>query len=148
MSVSPFLELSLNELYDILKLRSEIFVVEQKCPYLDPDGLDKKALHLTAKTDEGEIVGTLRILPAGAAQPDAAMIGRVVISPKYRGQNLCRPMLNMAIAYIKDSLCEGRIMVQAQAHLSELYGSVGFKAVGEIYPEDGIPHVDMLLLLP
>jgi ElaA protein len=146
--IKPFEALGLGELYSLLKLRSEVFVVEQTCPYLDPDGNDPQGHHMLVYNSAQTLIGCLRILPKGTVHPEYASIGRVVVAPSHRGQGLSRPMLEQAINYAAAQFGACEIFIQAQAHLTGLYGSVGFEPVSEVYPEDGIPHVDMLLRLP
>lgn len=144
--IKVFDQLSLQELYTILTLRTDVFVVEQACPYPEIDGKDPNCLHLLA-TDEGELVAYLRILPAGLSY-DKVSIGRVVIKPSYRGKGLGRPMMEQAIHYITTEWKESEIKIGAQAHLAKFYGSLGFEAVSEVYLEDDIPHLDMLYSKP
>lgn len=137
-----FDELSLHDLYDILQLRSRIFVVEQNAVYLDADGLDKIAHHLLFRTDHGQLVAYCRLLPPGSLFPDAA-IGRVVVDSNHRGQGLAREMLRLAIPKCLDLYQVDKIHISAQKYLHDLYASFGFKAVTADYLEDGIVHVGM-----
>jgi len=130
-----------KELIDMLRIRSEIFVVEQNCPYLDIDGYDEVAMHLLAK-DKGEIIGCLRILPEGR-YPDAS-IGRVVVRPEYRRQGIAKIMLDMAVAETLRRFKCSKIMLGSQIYATGLYESAGFKQIGEEYLEDGIPHIHMV----
>ena len=127
-----FSELTASELYAILELRARVFVVEQKCAYLDPDGLDRTARHLWAAQD-GQLVAYARILSA------PTRIGRVVTAPEVRGTGLGRELMRRAIANTK-----GPIRLSAQAHLERFYNELGFVRVGEPYDEDGIPHIGMI----
>ncbi|HFU4000018.1 TPA: GNAT family N-acetyltransferase [Streptococcus suis] len=144
--IKAFDQLSLQELYSILTLRTDVFVVEQACPYPEVDGKDPNCLHLLG-TDEGELVAYLRILPAGLSY-DEVSIGRVVIKSSYRGKGLGRPMMEQAILYITNEWKESQIKIGAQAHLAKFYGSLGFEPVSEVYLEDNIPHLDMLYSKP
>lgn len=137
-----FDELSLHDLYDILQLRSRVFVVEQNAIYLDADGLDKGAHHLLFRTDHGQLVAYCRLLPPGSQFPDAA-IGRVVVDPAHRGQGLARAMLRQAIPKCLALYQVNKIHISAQKYLHDLYASFGFKAVSADYLEDGILHVGM-----
>ncbi|MBO4107075.1 GNAT family N-acetyltransferase [Streptococcus suis] len=144
--IKAFDQLSLQELYTILTLRTNVFVVEQACPYPEVDGKDPKSLHILG-TDNGELVAYLRILPAGLSY-DVVSIGRVVIKPSHRGRGLGRPMMEKAIHYITNEWKESQIKIGAQAYLEKFYQSLGFKPVSEVYLEDDIPHLDMVYSKP
>ncbi|HFI0237767.1 TPA: GNAT family N-acetyltransferase [Streptococcus suis] len=144
--IKAFDQLSLQELYSILTLRTDVFVVEQGCPYPEVDGKDPNCLHLLG-TDGGELVAYLRILPAGLSY-DEVSIGRVVIKSSHRGKGLGRPMMEQAIHFITNEWKESQIKIGAQAHLEKFYGSLGFEPVSEVYLEDNIPHLDMLYSKP
>ena len=144
--IKAFDQLSLQELYTILTLRTNIFVVEQACPYPEVDGKDPNCLHLLG-TINGELVAYLRILPAGLRY-DKVSIGRVVIKPSHRGKGLGRLMMEQAIHYITNEWKESQIIIGAQAYLEKFYQSLGFKPVSEVYLEDDIPHLDMLYSKP
>jgi ElaA protein len=128
-------------LYAVLGLRAQVFVVEQHCFYLDPDGKDLIARHLLAYR-EGALVGYLRIVPPGASFPEHA-IGRVLVVPGARSDGVGRALMREALAAIERS--QGRVPVSlaAQAHLRAWYEAMGFQAVGEVYEEAGVPHLDM-----
>lgn len=140
--IKTFDQLTGEEVYKLLKLRSEVFVVEQNCVYLDPDGKDQQSYHLYLE-DEGEIVACTRLLNKGVAYKQAS-IGRVIVKKDYRGKGLSRELLLKAISFIEETMKETEIKIQAQAYLFDFYGSFGFKAISEKYLEDGIPHIDML----
>lgn len=140
--IKKFTELNVEEMYKILALRNEIFIVEQECPYLDCDNKDKKSYHLFAEED-GEIVSYLRILEKGVSY-DEISIGRVAVKKNYRGNGISREMMLNAIEFIENELFETTIKIQAQAYLRGFYSSLGFKAVSEEYLEDNISHIDML----
>ena len=144
--IKAFDQLSLQELYTILTLRTNIFVVEQACPYPEVDGKDPNCLHLLG-TINGELVAYLRILPAGLRY-DKVSIGRVVIKPSHRGKGLGRLMMEQAIHCITNEWKESQIKIGAQAYLEKFYQSLGFKPVSEVYLEDDIPHLDMLYSKP
>ncbi|BCP60766.1 GNAT family N-acetyltransferase [Streptococcus parasuis] len=144
--IKAFDQLSLQELYAILILRTNVFVVEQACPYPEVDGKDPNCLHLLG-TDEGELVAYLRILPAGLNY-DEVSIGRVVIKSSHRGKGLGRPMMEQAIQFITNEWKESQIKIGAQAHLEKFYSSLGFEPVSEVYLEDEIPHLDMFYTKP
>ena len=139
--IKSFENLSVNELYDILRLRSEIFVVEQNCVYLDLDGKDKLALHLFGEF-EGKIVAYSRLFKAGISF-DNASIGRVVIDAKYRDRKWGHDLMREAIAGIKTHFGESKITIGAQLYLKKFYESQGFVQTSEMYLEDDIPHIEM-----
>ena len=139
--IKKFEELTTEELYEILKLRSDVFVVEQECVYPDCDGRDIHAQHLYVEKDN-EIVGYLRILEKGQTFDELA-IGRVVVREDYRGIGLARHMMSKALMFINDYLHEHTVKLSAQEHLTDFYKSVGFYTISEAYVEDGIPHIDM-----
>jgi ElaA protein len=137
-----FDELTTTELYGILRLRTEIFVVEQDCVYQDIDNKDQKAHHIFA-VDQNEIVAYARIFKAGDYFQEAS-IGRVIVSDKRRGKGLARSMMLQAIAYITEHFETKSIRISAQTYLEEFYAGLGFKAVGMSYLEDGLPHIGMV----
>jgi ElaA protein len=133
-----FAELTVDELYAILELRSRVFVVEQTCAYLDPDGADQSSRHLWA--DEGGVIHAyLRIVPAGEKFAEIS-IGRVITAPEARGTGLGKELMRRGIA----ACGAAPIRIGAQAHLEKFYGELGFARASEPYDEDGIPHIEML----
>jgi ElaA protein len=139
--IKPFEALSVNELYDILQLRSEIFVVEQNCVYLDLDGKDKVALHLFAEF-EGRIVAHARLFKPGISF-DYSSIGRVVVAVNYRDRKWGHDLMREAIAGIAAHYGESKITIGAQLYLKKFYESHGFVQTSEMYLEDDIPHIEM-----
>ncbi|MGM0846496.1 MAG: GNAT family N-acetyltransferase [Bacillota bacterium] len=138
-----FDELINSELYNLLKERTLVFVVEQNCPYLEVDGKDPFSYHLF-KEDDGEIIAYLRILPAGVSYQEVS-IGRVFVKKEFRGQGLAEELIKKGLEFIQKELNETTVKIQAQDYLRKFYGSFGFQAISETYLEDNIPHVDMLL---
>lgn len=132
---------SAHELYALLKLRVDVFVVEQNCPYPELDGKDDQALHLMLKRGE-EIIAAARIFPPHDEKP--AKIGRVVVSPDHRGERLGDALMREALNACAERFPGVPVFLSAQSHLQKFYGSFGFKPVSDEYLEDGIPHVDML----
>ena len=141
--IKKFNELTNVELYTLLKERTAVFVVEQNCPYLEVDGKDLESFHLFAEK-QGEIVAYLRILPPGVSYPEASL-GRIFVKKEYRGQGFAEELVSRGIDYTKQELKEERIKIQAQDYLRNFYQSFGFQAISEVYLEDNIPHIDMLL---
>ena len=139
--IKSFESLSVNELYDILRLRSEIFVVEQNCVYLDPDGKDKLALHLFGEY-QGKIVAYSRLFKAGISF-DFASIGRVVVDANYRNKKWGHDLMREAITGIQSHFGESKITIGAQLYLKKFYESHGFVQTSDMYLEDDIPHIEM-----
>ena len=143
-SCKHFDELSTQELYDLLRLRSEVFVVEQDCVYLDLDGKDQKAWHLFA-TENDKIVACVRILATGASYPDAASIGRVCSHLSVRKRAIGQDLMQRSIAKARALFPGEPIRIGAQLYLLKFYNTLGFAQSSEEYLEDGIPHIEMLL---
>lgn len=143
LTIKQFNQLTPIELYEILKLRNDIFIVEQNCPYHDIDGYDPQAYHLFSKDAEGHVCGCLRILNPGQTFEEAA-IGRLVVRKDQRHTGIARRMMNRAITFVQHELSETRIKIEAQEYLLRFYTSVGFQQCSEMFLEDGIPHVVML----
>ena len=140
--IKNFEELSLTQLYDILQLRSEVFVVEQDCVYQDIDGKDQKALHILGYRDE-VLVAYTRCFDKGYYFEEAA-IGRVIVKENYRKYGYGHEILKSSINAIKERFKTEKIKLSAQQYLIEFYKAHGFKTTGEGYLEDGIPHIAML----
>lgn len=139
--IKSFETLSVNELYDIMRLRSEIFVVEQNCVYLDLDGKDKVALHLYGEF-EGKIVAYSRLFKPGISFENAS-IGRVVVDANYRERKWGHDLMREAIAGIQSHFGESKITIGAQLYLKKFYESHGFVQTSDMYLEDDIPHIEM-----
>jgi len=144
-AVKTFDELSIRELYDIMQLRSEVFVVEQDCVYQDLDGRDENALHVIGRKDD-KIVAYTRIFKPGDYFKEAS-IGRVVVRASERKHSYGRKIMEASIKVIEEDLQENTIHLSAQTYLEKFYNSLGFKAQGTAYLEDGIPHVGMVKTL-
>lgn len=134
-----FGELTTEQLYRIVELRERVFVVEQRCVYLDADGVDRVARHLWAESGAVVIDAYLRIVPAGVKFAEVA-IGRVVVAPHARGTGLGKELMLRGIAAVGTV----PIRIGAQAHLEKFYSELGFTRVSDDYDDDGIPHLDML----
>ena len=139
--VKAFEELSPAELYAILRLRVEVFMLEQKCLYPDLDGLDRQALHVWLSED-WELAAYLRLLPRGV-RSENVMIGRVIAVR--RGCGLGARVMREGIRAAREKLGAGRICLEAQVYAQGFYEKLGFRRVSEPFDEDGIPHVKMLL---
>jgi ElaA protein len=139
--IKRFTALSTSELYNLLQLRSEVFVVEQNCVYQDIDGKDQKALHLIGEIDS-EIVAYARLFEAGDYFENAS-IGRVVVGIDYRDKKWGHALMQQAISGIEDHFKTKNITISAQLYLQQFYESHGFVATSEMYLEDDIPHIEM-----
>ena len=140
--LKAFHELSVDELYDLLRLRSEVFVVEQNCVFLDLDDKDQKCYHLLLY-QENELVAYTRIVPAGLSYKEVA-IGRVVSSPAYRGRGLGREVMELTLTSCNQLFGPCDIRLGAQTYALGFYESLGFKSDGDTYDEDGIEHIEMV----
>lgn len=139
---SVFAELDARQLYAALRLRQEVFVVEQACLYLDLDNLDQEAIHMLCWQD-GELLGYQRCLAPGASFPESAL-GRVAVSARARGRQLGRELVRRGISHNLQRWPRQGIRINAQAYLEDFYRSLGFAAAGDVFDEDGIPHIRML----
>lgn len=139
--IKSFNELTTSELYKILQLRSEVFVVEQNCVYQDIDFKDQKALHVLG-FDNNILIGFCRLFKAGDYF-DNASIGRVVVDFQYRDKKIGHELMKVAIAGISTHFETNKITISAQLYLKKFYESHGFVASSETYLEDNIPHIEM-----
>ena len=137
-----FDDLRVSELYEALRLRSEVFVLEQECIYQDMDGLDRQAMHLLGVQD-GELQAYARCFEPGVKFAEAS-IGRVLVRAAARGTGLGHALLEQAVLATAQVWGPQAIRIGAQAHLAGYYAKHGFKDVGKPYTEDGIPHLEML----
>jgi ElaA protein len=134
----PFEALTADELYELLRFRQGIFVVEQRCPYPDLDGLDQGAWQLLLRA-EGELAGCLRVIPR------PLRIGRVAVAAPLRRRGLARRLMEEALLFCRERFPAQPIALGAQLHLVRFYESFGFTAVSDTYDDFGVPHVDMTL---
>ena len=141
--IKTFTELSPQDIYNILQLRSEVFVVEQNCVYQDIDDKDHYALHLLLKKDD-YLIGYSRIFKAGDYFKEAS-IGRVLIKKQDRNNRHGTLLMELSIKAIKDHFKENTVKISAQTYLKKFYNELGFDPIGEEYLEDGIPHIAMIL---
>jgi len=140
-----FDELSNRDLYAVLKLRVDVFVVEQTCPYPEIDGNDPQATHFLLKdASTGDLAAYIRMFGPTDADP-VSRIGRVATDSRFRGQGLGRDLMAEGVAKAKSLWPDHRIEISAQSYLEKFYGGFGFKKVSDEYLEDGIPHIDMVL---
>ncbi len=138
---SAFKDLRAEKLYEILRLRAEIFIVEQNCAYLDPDGDDQIAWHVLG-TGEEKLLAYTRLLPPGVKY-DSCSIGRVVTHESIRRGGYGRELMEKSMSYCQELWPNQDVTISAQEYLKRFYHSLGFETESESYLEDGIPHVRM-----
>ena len=139
-----FKNLSTTELYQILQLRSEVFIVEQNCPFQDLDDKDIKCYHLMGfDTDSQKVMAYTRIVPAGVSYEEAS-IGRVVTSPLARGNGIGKQLMKNSIELLEELYGGISIKIGAQLYLKKYYESFDFQQIEEVYLEDGIEHILMI----
>ncbi|MFD2514966.1 GNAT family N-acetyltransferase [Pontibacter locisalis] len=137
-----FNSLSPQEMYELLRLRSEVFVVEQNCVFLDLDNKDQECFHLLLYKDD-HLAAYARLVPPGVSYP-LMSIGRIITSPATRGTGLGRVLVDMAIEECYKLFGQGPIKIGAQLYAKKFYESFGFTQTGEVYDEDGIDHIHMI----
>jgi ElaA protein len=137
----PFDALDARQLHDLLRLREDIFVVEQRCIYHEIDGLDPECLHVIGEDPEGALVACARIIPPHGGEPPH--IGRVAVSIGHRGRGVARALMLHALESSARAHGTVHCALAAQAHLEGFYASLGFRKQGGPYLLDGIPHIDM-----
>ncbi len=140
---SLFSELSPKTLYEILKARAEVFIVEQQCAYLDIDGIDEQAHHLVLYNDFGDLVAYARLVPPRLKFQEPS-IGRVLTTKAVRGKGFGRRLMQESISRLTALYPNFPIRISAQAYLETFYNAFGFVRVSENYDEDGIAHLEML----
>ncbi|MEO0437460.1 MAG: GNAT family N-acetyltransferase [Pseudomonadota bacterium] len=142
--LQPFQELNAIDVYELLKLRAQIFVVEQACVYLDPDDIDLDSLHLLLRED-GSLIAYLRCVPPGVSYPTESSLGRIVVCASQRGRELGRALVREGIKRNFELWPEADIKISAQAYLKGFYERLGFCACSSVYLEDGIEHLRMMI---
>ena len=141
---SRLAQLSADDVYDMLALRSEVFVVEQQCIYQDADGVDRQAWHLLGRDSSQALQAVLRIVDPGVKYAEPS-IGRVITAPAVRRTGLGRALVSEGISRCQNLWPGQGIRISAQARLEPFYQGFGFLSVGQPYLEDNIPHIEMLL---
>jgi len=139
--IASFNDLTNTELYALLRLRQEVFAVEQTSIYLDLDGKDQAAIHMLCWQGD-ELLAYQRLLPPGLSYAESSM-GRIVVNPAARGTRLGRDLVHRGIQHNLEQWPKQGIRISAQAYLQRFYEDLGFTAVGDKYSEDGIPHIQM-----
>lgn len=143
--VKTFAELTATEVFEIFRLRQEIFIVEQECAYPDMDDTDFICHHVMGKNSNDQVVAYSRLVPTSESQSHVS-IGRIVVHESLRGQGVGKDLVRNSIVQIKILYPDHQIKISAQKHLIPFYQDVGFEPYGQVYLEDGIPHIGMLVV--
>ncbi|MBC8034892.1 MAG: GNAT family N-acetyltransferase [Chitinophagaceae bacterium] len=138
-----FSDLTANVLYDIMRARSAVFVVEQNCVYLDADGIDQECYHFCGYNGK-ELVAYTRLIAPGTMYLEAS-IGRVITTASYRRTGLGKELMTLSIAKCRELFGASPLKIGAQLYLEKFYNSFGFRRISDVYLEDGIEHIHMLL---
>ena len=141
--ISPFYDLTSEQLYDLLKLRQDVFVIEQNCIYQDFDGYDQQAIHVLIYDDE-VLAAYSRIFAPGIKYDNESSIGRIIVAKEYRGSTLGRDLIKDSINYCIEHFSNSLIRIEAQAQLTAYYSKFGFKSDSDVYVVDGIDHLQMI----
>jgi len=142
-SIVHFDDLSVNQLFDLLSLRTEVFIVEQNCPYQDADEKDRKSYHVMGYDKRNKLMAVSRVLPPGISYSEIS-IGRIATSLEHRNKKYGHEMMQVCIGYIYRKFGKNPIRISAQEHLKKFYEKHGFIQVSKPYQEDGILHIEML----
>lgn len=143
ITIKRYSELTIDELYAVLKLRLEIFIIEQNCIYLDIDDKDQLAYHLLCTNDDGILLGSLRITDPGIRFSEIS-IGRVIVHKKHRREKIGQLVMQHAIDFIDNECQKNIIRISAQSYLKNFYEQFGFKQCSAEYAEDKLPHIEMV----
>ena len=144
--ILTFSKLTNCQLYNILKLRQDVFIIEQNCIYSDIDNYDEKALHHIIM-DGDQIISYARIFESGVKYESFSSIGRIIVHPTFRGKGFAKSLIKNSIEYCKEYFPAADIKIEAQAALKSYYNEFGFSEIGKIYPVDGIDHIEMIYRL-
>jgi ElaA protein len=142
-TVQKIVSMDATTLYEIIKLRFDVFIIEQSCFYEEFDNKDLEAVHVYGRDDRDKIIAYLRILEPGVSFAEVS-IGRVVVSSEYRKEGIGRDLMQMGLKAVRDLYGDVPVRISAQAYLQAFYRSLGFETQSEIYMEDDIPHIEML----
>lgn len=142
----PFNALDVDTLYALLRLRTDVFVVEQNCPYPELDDRDQGALHVIGRDASDRVVAYARILPPG--EDGLPAVGRVVVDSGHRGTGLGHELMREVIAVLRHTYGKIDSRMSAQAHLERFYAAHGYQRQGDVFDLDGIPHIAMRLSAP
>lgn len=138
-----FSNLTVEELYSLLALRIDVFVIEQNCPYQDADGKDQSSSHVFATDESGNCIACARVVDAGISYSEVS-IGRFVTARSHRKLGLGKELMRRALGCVEENFGHVAIRISAQSYLKTFYASFGFVQVSEEYLEDDIPHIEML----
>ena len=141
--VKSFSTLTPNELYALLRLRSEVFVVEENCVFLDADNKDIYCHHLML-FDNKQLIAYARLVPPGISYQEMS-VGRVVTAKDARSKGAGKQLMQLAVEYCRKIFGDGPIRIGAQYYLEKFYTEIGFTATGDVYDEDGIEHIEMIM---
>ncbi len=139
-----FEDLTAQELYDVLKLRQDVFIIEQDCIYEDMDGFDDISNHLLAYNSDQKLIAYLRLFEAGSKYRESS-IGRIIVQNDFRNTGIGKELVRKGIQHCKVLSPNSDIKIEAQAHLLKFYSDLGFIQTSDIYPVDGIDHIEMIL---
>lgn len=142
-TLKSFATLTPNELYALLRLRSEVFVVEQNCVFLDPDNKDLYCHHLMLY-DNKQLIAYARLVPPGISYREMS-VGRVVTAKEARNKGAAKHLMQLAVQSCRKIFGDGPIRIGAQYYLEKFYAEIGFNATGDVYDEDGIEHIEMIM---
>lgn len=141
--IKKFNELSLEELYEIVKARVEVFVCEQEITCENEfDDRDRKAIHIFSMNN-GVVAGYIRILPKGIGYKEAVSIGRVLVRNEYRRSGVAQKLIKEGVRYAKENYEGENIVLSSQLYVKKLYETIGFKTISDVYDEANIPHIKM-----
>lgn len=140
-----FNELTTEQLYEIMLVRQDVFVVEQNCPYLDADNKDQHCFHVLGYNENEELVAYSRLVPKEISYPNSVSIGRILTTKNGRGKGIGKRLVQYSLDETKRLFNADKITISAQCYLIKFYEFFGFRIVGETYLEDDIPHIKMVL---
>ncbi len=143
-TLKHYRDLSLDELYAFMRLRQRVFVLEQRCAFVDCDDQDQESWHLMGYDDKGTLAAYSRLLPVGLSYPGYASIGRVVSEPALRREGYGRMLMEESVKRCSELFPGAPLKIGAQLYLKKFYEGYGFQAVGEVYIEDDIEHIKMI----
>tara|TARA_R110002096_G_scaffold97694_19_gene217815 strand:- start:18395 stop:18844 length:450 start_codon:yes stop_codon:yes gene_type:complete len=143
--IKKFAELTAQEVYDVLKLRQDVFIIEQNCIYSDIDGSDSEAIHILLY-EKDNLAAYSRLFAPGIKFKQASAIGRIIVAPAFRGSKFGRLLIEESISLCKELYPNTEIRIEAQAKLESYYKKYGFKSVSDVYEVDAIPHIQMVII--